>query len=30
MVSTSDNKFYNLALAIRAHGWTRDMEKNLS
>ena len=27
MVSTSDNKFYNLALAIRAHGWTRDMEK---
>ena len=29
MVSSSDKKFYNLALAIRAHGWSRDME-NLS
>ena len=27
MVSSSDKKFYNLALAIRAHGWSRDMEK---
>ena len=27
MVSTKDRKFYNLALAIRSHGWARDMEK---
>ena len=27
MVSTRDRKFYNLALAIRSHGWARDMEK---
>ena len=27
MVSSSNKKFYNLALAIRAHGWSRDMEK---
>ena len=30
MVSSSDKKFYNLALAIRAHGWSRDMEKKLN
>lgn len=27
MISTKDRKFYNIALAIRAHGWARDMEK---
>ena len=27
MISTKDRKFYNLALAIRSHGWARDMEK---
>ena len=28
MVSTDDRKFYNISLAIRSHGWARDMEKN--
>ena len=28
MISTNDKNFYNLALAIRSHGWARDMEKN--
>jgi CDP-6-deoxy-D-xylo-4-hexulose-3-dehydrase len=28
MVSTNDKKFYNLSLAIRAHGWARDVEKS--
>ena len=27
MVSTRDRKFYNLALAIRSHGWAKEMEK---
>ena len=27
MVSTNDKKFYNLSLAIRSHGWARDLEK---
>ena len=27
MVSTRNNKFYNIALGIRSHGWSRDMEK---
>ncbi|MDB9760437.1 DegT/DnrJ/EryC1/StrS family aminotransferase [Pelagibacteraceae bacterium] len=27
MVSTNNNKFYNLSLAIRAHGWSRNVEK---
>ena len=27
MVSTDDRKFYNISLAIRSHGWARDMEK---
>lgn len=27
MISTKNRKFYNLALAIRSHGWARDMEK---
>ncbi len=26
MVSTKNNKFYNISLAIRSHGWSRDME----
>ena len=26
MVSTNDRKFYNIALAVRAHGWARDTE----
>ena len=26
MVSTNDKKFYNIALAIRSHGWARDTE----
>ncbi len=28
MVSTNDKKFYNISLAVRSHGWARDMEKN--
>jgi len=28
MISTNDKNFYNLALAIRSHGWARDTEKN--
>ena len=28
MCSTSNNKFYNVASAIRAHGWSRDMQKS--
>ncbi|MBI29389.1 MAG: aminotransferase DegT [Pelagibacteraceae bacterium] len=28
MVSTSDKKFYNISLAIRSHGWARDVEKS--
>ena len=28
MVSTKDKKFYNIALAVRSHGWSRDMDKN--
>lgn len=27
MVSTKNNKFYNIALAVRSHGWARDMER---
>ena len=27
MASTRNNKFYNIALGIRSHGWSRDMEK---
>ena len=27
MISTNDRKFYNISLAIRSHGWARDMEK---
>ncbi len=27
MVSSSDRKFYNISLAIRSHGWARDVEK---
>ena len=27
MISTKNRKFYNLALAIRSHGWARDMKK---
>ena len=27
MVSTNDKSFYNIAAAIRAHGWSRDMQK---
>ena len=27
MVSTDDRKFYNISLAVRSHGWARDMEK---
>jgi Predicted pyridoxal phosphate-dependent enzyme apparently involved in regulation of cell wall biogenesis len=27
MVSSSDKKFYNIACAIRAHGWSRDMQQ---
>ena len=26
MVSTNDKKFYNISLAIRSHGWARDMQ----
>lgn len=28
MVSTNNNKFYNIALAIREHGWARNIQKN--
>lgn len=28
MVSTNDKKFYNIALAIRSHGWARDVQKS--
>ena len=28
MVSTKNKKFYNISLAVRSHGWSRDMEKN--
>ena len=28
MVSTKDKKFYNILLAVRSHGWSRDMQKN--
>jgi len=27
MISTNDKRFYNISLAIRAHGWARDMQK---
>lgn len=26
MISTNNNKFYNIALALRSHGWARDLE----
>ena len=28
MVSTNNKKFYNISLAVRSHGWSRDMQKN--
>ena len=28
LVSTRDKDLYNIFLAIRSHGWARDMEKN--
>ena len=28
MVSTFNKKFYNISLAVRAHGWSRDMQKD--
>ena len=28
MVSTSNKKFYNISLAVRAHGWSRDMQND--
>ena len=28
MVSTNEQKFYNISLAIRSHGWSRDMKKS--
>ena len=28
MVSTKNKKFYNISLAIRSHGWSRDMQKS--
>lgn len=28
VISTDNNKFYNIALAIRSHGWARDVENN--
>ena len=28
MVSTNDRRFYNISLAIRSHGWARDMQKS--
>ena len=27
MVSTKNEKFYNIALAVRSHGWARDRSK---
>ena len=27
MISTNDRNFYNISLAIRSHGWARDVEK---
>ena len=27
MISTNDKRFYNISLAIRSHGWARDMQK---
>ena len=27
MISSNDNRFYNISRAIRAHGWARDMEE---
>ena len=29
MLSTDNYKFYNIALSIRAHGWTRDLQKKI-
>ena len=29
MVSTNDYRFYNIALSVRAHGWARDVRKNV-
>ena len=28
MISTNDKKFYNISLAIRSHGWARDVQKS--
>ncbi len=28
MVSTNSKKFYNIALSIRSHGWSRDMQRD--
>ena len=28
MVSTNDKKFYNISLAIRSHGWARDVQNS--
>lgn len=28
MISTNDNKLFNISLAIRSHGWARDMQDN--
>ena len=28
MVSTNNKNFYNISLAVRSHGWSRDMQKN--
>ena len=28
MVSTNNKKFYNISLALRAHGWSRDVESS--
>ena len=28
MVSTNDRRFHNISLAIRSHGWARDMQKS--
>ena len=28
MVSTNDKNFYNISLAVRSHGWARDMENS--
>ena len=27
MISTNDKRFYNISLAMRSHGWARDMQK---